>query len=128
MLRYVMTCSVMLCYGMLCSVMLWYALFCQVLSCVGECARQESRGILGGPGDLAAAVCRVGGSAGLFLKSNDPSLSGGEKAKGPLHPVLRDWLHLARGPRPNHNTILTRNERGTYIGKRALLERGGHGA
>ena len=39
---------------------------------------RASRGTLGGPGDLAAEVCRVGGPRGLFLKSNDPNLSGGE--------------------------------------------------
>ena len=32
-----------------------------------------------GPGGLAAAVCRAGGPGSLFLKSNNPNLSGGEQ-------------------------------------------------
>ena len=53
---------------------------------------RASRGTLGGPGDLAAAVCRVGGPGGLFLKSNDPNLSGGEKhAQGPRPSNLEGW-------------------------------------
>ena len=36
-------------------------------------------GTLVGPGGLAAAVCRAGGPGSLFLKSNNPNLSGGEQ-------------------------------------------------
>ena len=42
-----------------------------------EGARRESRGTIGGPGDLAAKVYMVIRPGGLFLKSNNPNLSGG---------------------------------------------------
>merc|ERR1712086_1137042 len=67
-----MVCCVMVCYVLSCSVLL----FC-VLSCSSR-ARGGIPGTLGTTGDLAAAVCRVGGPGGLFLKSNNPNLSGGE--------------------------------------------------
>ena len=109
MLCYVMLCSVMFCsavpcFGMLsCSVLSCYVLLsCSALSCSGlscsvlscnvlmcyvlfsfvmivEGAGCGILGILGSLGIWRAAVCRVGGSGGLFLKSNDPNLSGGEQ-------------------------------------------------
>ena len=54
------------------------ALSCYVLSCSSK-ARGGSPGTLVGLGVLAAAVCRAGGPGCLFLKSNDPNLSGGEQ-------------------------------------------------
>ena len=71
---HVVSCSVMPCSVMLCSVML-----CSVLSCSSKARGAGSSGIIGGPGGLAAAVCRAGGPGGLFSKSNDPTLSGGEQ-------------------------------------------------
>ena len=62
----------MLCYDMSC-----YALLSSVVLVEG--AEGGTLGTLGGPGDLAAAVCRVGGPGGLFWRSNNPNLSGGDK-------------------------------------------------
>ena len=70
---------------MLCGVLSCHVLSCSVLSCSAPfCPVRRRRGggspgTLAGPGDLAAAVCRAGGPGGLFLKSNDPNLSGGEQ-------------------------------------------------
>ena len=59
----------------LCSVLSCSAPFCPVRRRRGG----GSPGTLVGPGVLAAAVCRAGGPGCLFLKSNDPNLSGGEQ-------------------------------------------------
>ena len=40
---------------------------------------QGYSGIIGTTWGLAAAVCRVDGPGGLFFKSNNPNMSGGEK-------------------------------------------------
>ena len=93
-LGHAILCQPLFCHAMFCyvSVMLLYVMLFSVLFC--HARRRRGGGILGipgGPGDLAAAVCRVGGSGGLFLKSNDPNLSGGEQ------PVLGKRSGL-RGP------------------------------
>ena len=78
----VMRCSVVLCHALLCHAMLCHALFCHALLrslSRSSKARGRTTGIPVGPGGLAAAVCRAGGPGGLFLKSNNPNLSGGEK-------------------------------------------------
>ena len=72
-----MTCCVMLCHAMLCRALFCHALLRSALFVEGEGGGPP--GILVGPGGLAAAVCRAGGPGGLFLKSNNPNLSGGEK-------------------------------------------------
>ena len=64
---------------MICPVMLRDGLFSSAM--LVESAEGRTLGKLGGPGALAAAVCRVGGPGGLFLKSNNPNLSGGEKVR-----------------------------------------------
>ena len=53
-------------------------MLCSVLSRSSK-ARGRITGSLVGPGGLAAAVCRAGGPGSLFLKSNNPNLSGGEQ-------------------------------------------------
>ena len=81
----VMFCSGMLCAVMLCSVVACYVLDVSVMLCSFHFCHvrrkrggREARGTTGGPGDLAAAVCRVGGSGGLLFKSNNPKLPGRE--------------------------------------------------
>ena len=54
-------------------------MFCSVLSWSSKARGAGFSGILGSLGIWRAAVCRVGGSGGLFLKPNDPNLSGGEQ-------------------------------------------------
>ena len=73
----VMPCRVMLCHAMLCHALFCHALLRSVLFVEGEGGGYS--GNLVGPGGLAAAVCRAGGPGSLFLKTNDPNLSGGEK-------------------------------------------------
>ena len=69
----------MFCHALFCHVVLCYALFCSVLSCSSKARGAGPSGTVGGPGDLASAVCRVGGPGGLFWRSNNPNLSGGEQ-------------------------------------------------
>ena len=71
-----LSCSVVFCHAMFCHALFCHALLRSVLFVEGEGGiTRDYRE----PGDLAAAVCRAGGPGGLFLKSNNPSLSGGEK-------------------------------------------------
>ena len=72
-----LSCSVVFCHAMFCHALFCHALLRSVLFVEGEGG--GSPGTLVGLGVLAAAVCRAGGPGGLFLKSNDRNLSGGEK-------------------------------------------------
>ena len=71
-----MFCSGMLCHALFCHAMLRYALSCYAMLCyvllisvmLVEGAEGGTLGILGGPGDLAAAVCRVGGAGRSVLE------------------------------------------------------------
>ena len=83
----VLSCSIPSCHVVLCSVLFCHAMFCHALFCHALlCSVLFVEGAGGGTlgdhreaGDLAAAVCRAGGPGCLFLKSNDPNLSGREK-------------------------------------------------
>ena len=94
---------------MLCSVLPCSVLFCHVLFCHAvfrrvrrgrEAGNPGFSGTLGTTGGLAAAVCRVGGwPGGLFLKSNNPNLSGGGKRIG-NQCVWLSRFFAPDGPRP----------------------------
>ena len=81
MFGHVMLCYVMFCYVMICNVIVCYVMLFWLLGSLilVEGVGSGLSGIIGGPGDLAAAVCRVGGSGSLFIKYNNPNLSGGEQ-------------------------------------------------
>ena len=59
-------------------VLLCHVVFCRVRR-GREAGYPGHSGTLGTTGGLAAAVCRVGLAGGLFLKSDNPNLSVGEK-------------------------------------------------
>ena len=91
-----MLCYALICHdvAMLCSVMLCHArvMFCHIMLCHGvfsRVCRGREAGYPGSSGQLGVWRPRYAGwgwPGSLFLKSNNPNLSGGESEKPPPWP------------------------------------------
>ena len=80
-----MFCHALFCYALFCHILVCHAVFCHApcsfLSCFVMLVEGAGDGTLegfDGPGDLAAAVCNLAGSGGMFFEPDGLNLSGGE--------------------------------------------------